>query len=202
MPKDTTNYRYFAIYKPFGMLSSFTPEQAGQATLADIVPRFPGDVYPVGRLDKDSEGLLLLTNDPSVNSRLLNPAQHHRRMYWVQVEGVPDSQAIARLTEGLDIRIDKKLYLTLPARVQPGIDPGGIPEREPPIRFRASIPNTWLSLSIREGKNRQVRRMCAAVGFPVLRLIRVQIEGLSLSALQPGRVEEWEKTDFFNKLNL
>ena len=202
MPKDKTNYRYFALYKPFGMLSAFTAEVPGQLTLADINPRFPSDVYPVGRLDKDSEGLLLLTNDPQVNSKLLHPQQQHRRTYWVQVEGIPDNRAINKLREGLDIRLDKKTYHTLPATVTPEVNLQAIPERDPPVRFRANIPTSWLSLSIIEGKNRQVRKMCAAIGYPVLRLIRVQVEDLRLPHLQPGLVIPLERDLFFSQLKL
>ncbi len=181
---------YFIIYKPYGMLSQFTRETPDQRTLADLEHRFPPDVYPVGRLDADSEGLLLLTNDKSLNARLLDPEKAHPRTYWVQVEGIPDDAALEQLRGGVNIRIDGKMYSTRPAlaRRLPGAP--DLPARTPPVRFRKTVPDTWLELTLTEGKNRQVRRICAAVGFPVLRLVRVGIGRLSWEnlRLQPGEV--------------
>ncbi len=183
----------FLLYKPYGMLSQFTREAPGHITLADVDFHFPKDVYPVGRLDADSEGLLLLTNDKSLNKRLLNPTNKHPRTYWVQVEGIPDEIAIERLRNGVDIHVDGKQHRTLPAEVRPLSAPPELPARVPPIRVRKSIPDSWIEIILIEGKNRQVRRMCAAVGFPVLRLVRVQIGGLglidpTLNNMQPGEV--------------
>ncbi|MBK8966979.1 MAG: pseudouridine synthase [Saprospiraceae bacterium] len=182
--------RYFLIYKPYGMLSQFTREVDGQQTLADLDFVFPPDVYPVGRLDSDSEGLLLLTNDKRVNQRLLQPKEAHERRYWVQVEGTPSAEALARLAAGVTIRLNGKAYQTRPAvaALLPALPE--LPERVPPVRFRKTVPDCWLELCLTEGKNRQVRRMCAAVGFPVLRLVRVQIGTIKLGQLQPGDVLE------------
>lgn len=186
-------YRYFMLYKPFGMLSQFTKEVEGQVTLADLDFHFPVDVYPVGRLDADSEGLLLLTNDKSVNARLLDPKHAHKRTYWAQVEGEPTDADLDPLRKGVTIRIDGKDWKAQPveARVLP--QPPEVPERIPPIRFRKSVPDAWIELTLTEGKNRQVRRMCAAIGFPVLRLVRVQVRFWHLGDLQPGEVLEISK---------
>lgn len=183
-------YRYFVLYKPYGMLSQFTQEVPGQRTLAELKPLLPEGVYPIGRLDKDSEGLLLLTNDPQLNQRLLNPRFGHRRAYLAQVEGIPTAEALQKLAQGVDISTERGIYRTLPAEASLLSDPPTLPDRQPPIRFRVQIPTSWIALTLTEGKNRQVRRMCAAVGFPVLRLVRVRIEGLELGHLQPGEVRE------------
>lgn len=190
-------YRYYVVYKPYGMLSQFTPDQPGQHTLAELSAALPKDVYPVGRLDADSEGLLLLTNDPRLNARLLRPEGGHERVYWAQVEGIPTEEALDTLRSGVVIHINGKAYRTRPARVRLLEVPPELPPREPPIRFRKSVPDRWVELALTEGKNRQVRRMCAAVGYPVLRLVRVQIGPLRLGEgplrhLQPGEVREVE----------
>lgn len=192
-------YRYYSIYKPFGMLSQFSPE-GDKATLKDLGANFPTDVYPVGRLDADSEGLLLLTNDKSLNHRLLSPKFKHWRTYWAQVEGIPSDEALLQLSSGVDIKINKKIYHTLPAKASLLEVPSNLPERNPPIRFRKSVPDTWISLSLIEGKNRQVRKMTAAVGHPTLRLIRHSIEGISLGELAPGEVMEWRRDTLQRKL--
>lgn len=179
---------YFALYKPFGMLSQFTREAPGQHTLADLGFAFSKDVYPVGRLDADSEGLLLLTNDKSLNAKLLHPKFAHARSYLAQVEGVPDSLALKRLAEGVEIRVEGKTYRTQPAVVRLLDAPPELPERHPPVRFRKTVPDRWLEITLTEGKNRQVRRMCAAVGYPVLRLVRIKIGGLQLGDMTPGEV--------------
>ena len=141
------------------------------------------DVYPVGRLDMDSEGLLLLTNDGLLKYRLLHPRYGHWRTYWAQVERIPDNEALRRLAEGVVIAGG---YRTRPARVR-RIEPPELPPRPMPIRYRKTVPTCWLEISIREGKNRQVRRMTAAVGHPTLRLVRVAIGPLRLDGLEPGR---------------
>jgi 23S rRNA pseudouridine2457 synthase len=187
---------YFVVFKPYGMLSQFTREIEGQSTLADLDFDFPGDVYPVGRLDADSEGLLLLTNDKSLNYKLLNPSSQHPRTYWAQVEGIPDEAALATLRKGLDIHINGKPHRTLPAKAKL-LDPAPtLPQRNPPVRFRKTIPDSWLELTLTEGKNRQVRRMCAGVGFPVLRLVRAQIGSIGLEGMQPGEVRILDKNRF------
>ena len=179
---------YYLLYKPYGMLSQFTQEVPGQRTLADLDYTFPPDVYPVGRLDADSEGLLLLTNDRSLNARLLAPEQKQAKVYWVQVEGIPTPEALEQLRTGVCIRIKGKEYKTLPALVHLQETPPTLPERHPPVRYRKMVPDSWLEITIEEGKNRQIRRMCAAAGYPVLRLVRVRFGDLDVRGLMPGVV--------------
>ncbi len=181
---------YYIIYKPFGMLSQFTQEVPGQVTLANLDFKFPGNVYPVGRLDADSEGLLFLTDDKNVNNKLLNPKNQHPRTYMAQVEGIPEAAALEQLCKGVAISIDGKKHTTAPAKAKIPETVPEFPERNPPIRVRKSIPDTWIELELMEGKNRQVRRMCAAVGLPVLRLVRVAIGEVTLGNMQPGDVRE------------
>ena len=175
-----------ALHKPYGVLSQFTPEPGSRwRTLADFA--LPPGVYALGRLDADSEGLLLLSDEPGLNSRLLDPKNAHRREYWAQVEGVPIPDALAKLSGG-GIPIDD--YRTLPCRARL-LDPvPTIAPRVPPIRVRKNIPDAWLSLELSEGKNRQVRRMTAAVGHPTLRLLRVRIGEFPLGNLAPGTWRE------------
>jgi len=186
---------YFLLYKPYGVLSQFTREEPHHRTLADLYD-WPPDVYPVGRLDRDSEGLLLLTNDKSLTHRLLDPAFAHPRTYWVQVEGVPDTEALDALRTGVDIRIRKKTHRTRPAEVRLLGAAPPLPERDPPVRFRKTVADRWLELTLTEGRNRQVRRMCAAVGYPVLRLVRVRIGSLALpESMRPGEVQAIRRGD-------
>lgn len=168
-----------ALHKPYGVLSQFTPEPTStHRTLADL--GLPRDVYPIGRLDGDSEGLLLLTNESDVVSLLLEPSREHPRTYWVQVEGSPTNESLKRLREGVVINGRQ----TLPCSCSV-LDPQpDLPERVPPIRVRKHIPTTWIELTLHEGRNRQVRKMTANVGFPTLRLIRVAIGELTLAALE------------------
>jgi 23S rRNA pseudouridine2457 synthase len=175
---------YFLIYKPFQVLSQFTSTE-GKLCLKDIL-HVPIDVYPVGRLDYDSEGLLLITNDKTINQQLLNPVFAHQRTYWVQVEGAITEAAIAQLSKGVSINVDGKIYKTKPAQLEILPDTLEVPERNPPIRFRKSIPTSWVAIQITEGKNRQVRKMFAQVGFPVLRLIRAKLGKYSVHQMQPG----------------
>lgn len=188
-------FRYFLIYKPFGMLSQFTREGDHQ-TIADLDFDFPKDVYPVGRLDADSEGLLLLTNDNFLKTKLLEPRNKHTRTYYVQVEGEATEAACMQLSTGVNISVNGKQYKTLPAKVAV-IEEPVLPERNPPIRFRKSIPTSWLSVTLHEGKNRQVRRMTASVGFPTLRLVRWAIGKISLKNIKinfPNPGDVWEVT--------
>ena len=173
--------RYLIFNKPYGVLSQFS---GGADTLKNYIP--VGDVYPVGRLDRDSEGLLLLTDDGDFQHRLANPRFEHPRTYWVQVERMPDERALQRLGRGVVIQG----FRTRPAQVR--LLPGepALPPRHPPIRFRKNVPATWIELVLIEGKNRQVRRMTAAVGHPTLRLVRVAIGNLSLRDLAPGQWRE------------
>lgn len=181
------------------MLSQFSRE-GDKPTLADLNYPFAKDVYPVGRLDADSEGLLLLTNDKSLNHRLLDPKFRHLRTYYVQVEGNVTDEAIRHLTAGVTISVDG-LYQTLPARIERLAEPT-LPPRNPPIRFRASIPTSWLAVTLHEGKNRQVRKMTAAVGFPTLRLVRWAIETLTADAMRPAEVREVAASELFAGLQL
>lgn len=197
---STQDQHYYSIYKPFGVLSQFTPE--GEHEGLGSLFTFPNTVYPVGRLDADSEGLLILTSDTQLNHRLLDPRHGHWRTYWVQVEGTITAQALKKLQEGVSIRINKKEYRTLPAQAGTLPEPVRIPERNPPIRFRANIPTSWIWLKLQEGKNRQVRRMTAALGFPTLRLIRVAIENLELENMQPGDIRQLDKQEMYTLLHL
>ncbi|MBW4483893.1 MAG: pseudouridine synthase [Tildeniella torsiva UHER 1998/13D] len=181
-------YQYILFYKPYNVLSQFSPGSTPPA--ADLAPRLTlkdfisiADVYPVGRLDRDSEGLMLLTNHGRVQHRLSEPRFGHRRTYWVQVEHLPSTAAIAQLRQGVTI----KGYRTLPCQVELMTTAPPLPERDPPIRDRQSIPTAWLEMTLQEGKNRQVRRMTAAVGHPTLRLVRQAIAHLHLGDLQPGQ---------------
>ena len=175
-----------AFHKPYGVLSQFTPEPGSRwRTLAEF--GMPRGVYALGRLDADSEGLLLLSDEPGLNSRLLDPQHAHRREYWAQVERVPSAEALARLARG---GIDLGDYRTLPCRARLLEPPPALPPRDPPIRFRKNVPDAWLALELVEGKNRQVRRMTAAVGHPTLRLLRVRIGGFVLADLAPGTWRE------------
>ena len=192
--------RYFIIYKPYLVLSQFTSE-IGQKTLTDYFP-VPKDVYPVGRLDNDSEGLLLLTNDKALNHRLLHPAFQHEREYWVQVDGAVTNEALFALQHGVDINIDGKMYRTKPCNAQRLPDDVTVPLRNPPIRFRKEIPAPWIRMILKEGKNRQVRKMTAKVGFPTLRLIRQRIVNIELGNMQPGDMMELPEKVIYKKLGL
>jgi 23S rRNA pseudouridine2457 synthase len=169
-----------AFNKPCGVLSRFTPDESSNRTLTEF--GLPQRVYPLGRLDADSEGLLLLSDEPGLNQALLHPRHSHQREYWVQVERIPVPAALCKLSQGLTLQTRR----TLPCRAwildpQPELAP-----REPPIRFRKTVPTCWIGLVLGEGKNRQVRRMTAAVGHPTLRLIRVRIGHFELGGLSPG----------------
>ena len=173
-----------AFHKPYGVLSQFTPDGSPNRTLADF--GFPKNVYPIGRLDADSEGLLLLSDEPELNERLLHPRHAHRRTYWAQVERIPSPEALGQLERGVTIQG----YKTLPCRAWI-LDPQPqIPPRIPPIRYRKNVPDCWMALELVEGKNRQVRRMTAAVGHPTLRLLRVRIADVDLGTLPAG---EWRE---------
>jgi len=189
--------KYYSIYKPYGMLSQFS-KQHDEKSLSDLAYSFEKDVYPVGRLDKESEGLLLLTNDKFLIDRLLNPKYEHEREYFVQVEGIPSKEKLEILESGIVIQN----YKTKKAKVRIIDDPDFFPERNPPIRFRRLIPTTWLSIVLTEGKNRQVRRMTAAVGLPTLRLVRVRIGDLEIEKENPGFVRDLKRKFIYNKLNL
>ena len=191
-------HQYYIIYKPFQVLSQFT-SQEGKRTLKDFFP-VPADVYPVGRLDFDSEGLLILTNDTTFNHRLLNPRFAHDREYWVQVEGDISPAAIRQLEAGVTISIDGKSYRTKPAKAIAMASLPQVPERFHPIRYRAQIPTSWIKMILQEGKNRQVRKMTAQVGFPTLRLIRYRIEQLTVEGLAPGEMRMLDRQEIYSLL--
>jgi 23S rRNA pseudouridine2457 synthase len=178
------NNRYIIFHKPYGVLSQFTQESPKHITLKEYID--VPDVYAVGRLDWDSEGLLLLTNDGQLQHRLAHPRFGHQRTYWAQVERIPDIDAIYKLQSGVEIQD----YRTRPAQVRLLLEEPSIVQRIPPIRFRKNIPTAWLEMTLTEGKNRQVRRMTAAVGFPTLRLIRISIGNIQLDDLSPGQWRE------------
>lgn len=174
-----TACRLVLLNKPYGVLCQFS-DAGGRPTLADYLAQ-PG-VYPAGRLDRDSEGLVLLTNDGALQHRISDPRHKHWKTYWVQVEGDPDPDALDRLRAGVAL----KDGMTRPARARP-IDPPPLWPRDPPIRFRRSVPTHWIELALREGRNRQVRRMTAAVGLPTLRLVRCAVGDWHIEGLAPGQ---------------
>ena len=179
-----------AFHKPYGVLSQFTPEPGSKhRTLADF--RFPERVYPLGRLDAESEGLLLLSDEAALNARLLHPSQAHRRIYWAQVERTPTAEALERLAGGLVIAGRR----TLPCRAWMLNPQPDVPPRDPPIRVRKSVPDCWIALELVEGKYHQVRRMTAAIGHPTLRLVRVQMGELPLGNLPAGAWRELSEAE-------
>jgi pseudouridine synthase len=179
---DPTAFRTIKLFKPFDVLTQFTDE-GGRVTLKQFVP-LPG-LYPIGRLDRDSEGLLLLTDDGTLAHRLTDPRHEHPKTYLVQVEKVPTPEALEALRRGVELSDGP----SRPAEVVLLDQPPDLPERPVPIRFRKNVPTAWLVLTIREGRNRQVRRMTAAVGFPTLRLVRSAVGPVVLGDLRPG---EWQ----------
>lgn len=187
-------FRYFVVHKPYGYLSQFSGEPT-DLTLTHLLEQnqlvdFPKDIYPVGRLDKDSEGLLLLTNDNQLKHKLLTPKNEHFKTYWVQVEGAISDSDIQRLIQGgIEIKHNGRSYRCLPAKAK-RLEFVDIAERNPPIRFRAQIPTSWIEIQLREGKNRQIRKMTAAIGFPTLRLIRVKFQKLSIDLIALGEIKE------------
>jgi 23S rRNA pseudouridine2457 synthase len=185
--------KYYIIYKPKGCLSQFSKEH-GKIALSDFFD-FPNDVYPIGRLDEDSEGLLILSSDKSLNALILNPNNGHWRTYWVQVKGQVTKQAIKNLKDGVDISVKSKIHKTMPAKVKKGLPPKNIPLLDLNERNIS-----WLKISLQEGKFRQVRKMTAKVGFPTLRLIRSHIENLDLGGLKPGDFKQLGKSDLFKYL--
>jgi 23S rRNA pseudouridine2457 synthase len=174
-----------ALNKPFGVVCKFSPDPV-RRTLADFVQ--VTNVYPAGRLDTDSEGLLLLTDDGALQARIANPRHELAKVYWAQVENVPTEDALATLRRGVDLGD----FVTRPAGARLIDEPANLWPRDPPIRYRAKIPTAWLEITLREGKNRQVRRMTARVGFPTLRLVRASIGRVGLEGLAPGK---WREID-------
>ena len=188
--------RIVFLNKPYGVLSQFTPEGKWRA-LAEFIP--VKGVYVAGRLDADSEGLLILTDDGKLQAKIADPKHKLEKTYWAQVEGIPDEAALDRLRAGIALAD----FTAQPAKVCRIDEPANLWTRDPPIRFRAAIPTSWLEIRIAEGKNRQVRRMTAAIGYPVLRLIRAAIGAVTLNGLVPGawRQIEGSYMDLQGKFN-
>jgi len=178
---DNTGGMLIAFNKPYGVISQFTPDGSPNRTLADF--EFPKNVYPIGRLDADSEGLLLLSDEAELNQRLLHPKQAHEREYWAQVERIPTAEALGELSRGVLVQGRK----TLPCRAWKLEPQPEVPPRQPPIRVRKTVADCWIAMELIEGKNRQVRRMTAAVGHPTLRLLRVRIGRFELGGHAPGK---------------
>lgn len=191
-------FHYFVVYKPYQTLSQFSAVP-GKKTLADFF-HVPGDVYPVGRLDEDSEGLLILTNDAKLNHRLLDPSFEHEREYWVQVEGIITQQAVMQMEQGIQLTIKGRTEQTKPSIVHVFDGAPQVEERIPAVRYRRSVPTSWIKIILKEGKNRQVRKMTAKVGFPTLRLIRYRIEKIELNNLKPAAMIELSKKTIYKKL--
>ncbi len=193
------NRKYYALFKPYGYLSQFTDE-GGHPGLGQLI-NIPRDVYAVGRLDHDSEGLLLLSNDRQLNIKLLDPVQQHYRTYWVLVDGAVSELALERLRKGVIISLSGSPYHTLPAKARIMEEPE-LPERSVKVRVRQHIPTTWIELTLTEGKNRQVRRMTAMVGHPTLRLVRYAIEDFNLATMKPGELMELSEKFVYKKLKI
>ncbi len=187
-------------HKPFQVLCQFTSED-NKKTLKDFFD-VPRNAYPVGRLDYDSEGLIILTDDKNVNHSLLNPAHKHEREYWVQVEGLISQEAIDQLINGISINIDGKMFQTKKCKAAKFPSPPLVYQRIPPVRFRKNVPDSWIKIILTEGKNRQVRKMTANVGYPTLRLIRTRIESLTLAQLQPGEMKSISQQELYNLLKI
>jgi len=199
--KVHSEIKYFVFYKPYNVLNQFTKERPEHVTLADFL-KVEKDIYPVGRLDKDSEGLIILTNDSMLNNLLLSPGFAHSRTYFVQVDNDITQKAIDQVASGVDIKLETSIYRTKPCEVKKLPKEPALPDRNPPVRFRQNIPTSWVKIELKEGKNRQIRKMFAKVGFPVLRLIRIQIEDLRIGKLEPGEYIEMEQKEIFKLLKI
>ncbi len=189
--------RYFIFNKPFRVLCQFSPE-GDKKTLKNF--NFPKNIYPLGRLDYDSEGLLILSDDKKLNHLLLNPQFNHKKTYLAQLEGELSVEDMQNFRNGLELNVKGKKFRTKNAEIEK-VDIN-LPERNPPIRYRKNIPSPWYKISISEGKNRQIRKMCAAVNHPVLRLIRIAIENIELNDLAAGEKVELSKNVIYRKLKI
>lgn len=185
------SFSTYLFYKPYNVLSQFSREHESHVTLADYI-LVEKDVYPVGRLDRDSEGLLLLTNNKALINKVLHPKVKKQKTYIVQIEGDINEESLATLRRGISLRINKKTFITQPAELKKYAKPPLFPDRIPPVRYRKSIPTSWVEIKITEGKNRQVRKMFAAVNSPVLRLIRTAIADFKLDGMQEGELKKIE----------
>ncbi|MES2591334.1 MAG: pseudouridine synthase [Bacteroidota bacterium] len=190
---------YYIIYKPYKMISQFTSSHKKKCLdLLDF--SFPKDVYPVGRLDENSEGLLILTNDKSLNYKLLTPEFEHKRIYLVQLQGIITSEALKQIEKGITIALDAGPYTTKPCKVKQVKKPENLAPRAHPVS--ELLPTSWIELILTEGKYHQVRKMTAGVGFPCIRLIRIAIEDLRLESMKPGEVRELKKDAVYKKLQI
>lgn len=190
--------KYLVFNKPYQMLSQFTKAE-GKKSLDDAGIVYD-DVYPIGRLDYDSEGLLILSNDKYLIHSFTSHNPNHKRTYLAQVEGIFSELAVQLLSNGVDINVNGKLYRTKPCKIERILEPAEIPERVPPIRFRKNVPDSWIKITLSEGKNRQVRKMTAKAAFPTLRLIRIAIENLTLDNIKTGEYVEVDKNYIYRKL--
>jgi 23S rRNA pseudouridine2457 synthase len=191
---------YYIIYKPYKFISQFTSSHSKKKCLGEMGYTFPKDVYPVGRLDENSEGLLILTNDKKLNFKLLNPEFEHKRIYLVQLQGIITQDKIRELESGVTIALDSGPYLTRPCKAKIVAKPEKLPPRGHPIS--ESLPTSWIELTLTEGKFHQVRKMTAGVGYPCLRLIRIAIEDIRLENMQPADVRELKRDAVYKKLNI
>lgn len=191
---------YYIIYKPYKFISQFSSSHRKKKCLGEMGFAFPKDVYPVGRLDENSEGLLILTNDKKLNFKLLNPAFEHKRVYLVQLQGIITPDKIKELESGVTIALDAGPYLTRPCKAKIVPKPEKLPPRGHPISDR--LPTSWIELTLTEGKFHQVRKMTAGVGFPCLRLIRIAIEDIRLENMQPSDVRELKRDAVYKKLHI
>jgi 23S rRNA pseudouridine2457 synthase len=192
--------KYYIIYKPYKFISQFTSSHGKKNCLGDMGYNFPKNVYPLGRLDENSEGLLILTDDKALNHRLLNPQFEHKRIYRVQLQGIITNEAIKKMESGVEIAQNSGTYLTKPCKVKITQKPENLPPRGHPISER--LPTSWIELTLTEGKFHQVRKMTAGVGFPCLRLIRIAIENMQLENMQPAEVREMKRDAVYLKLNI
>ncbi len=193
----SSQYTYYRIYKPYGMLSQFTPE--GNKPALGSLLKFPLDCYPVGSLETEAEGLLILTNDRKVSQKFLDSKAEHKQTYFVQVDGAITEEAIEKLSIGVEVKIEGKSFNTQPANVKI-IEEPKLPSRNPPVRFRKTVPTTWIRITLIESKNKQVRQMASAVGFPALRIVRFAFEKLDIGEMNSGDVMELSRNDVYNKM--
>lgn len=192
-------FEYYVIYKPFRVLSQFSAVE-NKSTLSDLF-KFSNDIYPVGRLDFDSKGLLILTNDNFLKNKILNPLNNHQKTYFVQIEGIPNQTHLDQLKSGVEINVKGKI-IKVDAKCAKIITEPHLPDRNPPIRHRIKVPTSWLSITITEGKNHQIRKMTAKVGFPTLRLVRYSIENLSINDIKLNEKNSLSKKTIYKLLNL
>ncbi len=191
---------YYIIYKPYKFISQFTSSHPKKKCLGEMGFEFPKNVYPVGRLDENSEGLLILTNDKSLNYKLLKPEFEHKRIYLVQLQGIITAEALKQLEAGISIALDAGSYITKPCKAKCVPQPKNLPPRAHSVR--ESLPTSWIELTLTEGKYHQVRKMAAGVGFPCVRLIRIAIEEIRLENMQPGDVRELKRDAVYKKLHI